>query len=170
MLTPFAISGLLAGISSVLFGTLVLLRSADRRIGRVWFLFTLACAFWGFGILGTTLFRDQQKALWMWRYIYAFSANWIAPLFFHFVLIFTDSRNRRAIILQYAIAGIFFVMAFTPWQYSGVWWFYDSYYSVAGRFYWLSSAWWIILVLFSHYILLRAHRTTTDQKKTQIKF
>ena len=170
MLTPFALSGLLSGISSLLFGSLVLLRSRDRQIGRVWFLFTLACALWGLGVLAISRLHNPQDALWTWRCVYSFTANWIAPLFFHFVMIFTGVRERRAVLFQYAIASIFFVMGFTPWQYAQVQWFHDSYYCVAGKFYLLSSAWWLLLVFFSHYVLLRTYRTTSPLKKTQIKF
>jgi hypothetical protein len=170
MLPPFAFSGLLAGISSLLFGTIVRLRSTDHRIGRLWFFFTLACALWGLGVLGISFSHDPRSVLWTWRCVYAFAANWIAPFFFHFVIVFTGSRQRRAMFCQYAIASVFFIMAFTPWQYSGVRWFYDSYYCVAGRFYWLSSLWWLTLTLYSHYILLRSYRTSSGIKKMQIKF
>jgi hypothetical protein len=48
-LTPFAISGLLAGIFSLTFGLFVLIKSHDKLLSRVWFLFALSAAGWGFG-------------------------------------------------------------------------------------------------------------------------
>lgn len=169
-MTPFAISGLLAGISSLLFGSLVILRSTDKRIGRAWFLFTLSTGAWGFGVMLTTFCHDATTALWVWRFVYAFGANWIAPLFFHFVLTFTETPQRRALYWQYAIASVFFVLAFTPMQYEGVKWFRDSYYSSAGYLYWLSSLWWLGLVTSCHIHLLKVYSRMTPLKKAQIKY
>jgi signal transduction histidine kinase len=170
-LEPFALSGLFAGISSAGFGTLVLARSQNRKLAHVWFLFALSVALWGFGVMSVTFLQDPHVVLLVWRIVYAFSANWIAVLFYHFVCIFSGLERRRSIHIQYGIAGLFFLSAFTPLFYADVRWVFGSfYYCKAGPLYLTGTLWWIALVGYSHYLLLRIYGSSSRAKKVQIKY
>ena len=80
-MTPFGLAGLLTGITSVSFGIFVLSMSANRKIGRIWFVFTLAVGVWGFGGMWISWTRTASEGLLAWRLAYAFGVVWIAPLF-----------------------------------------------------------------------------------------
>jgi len=77
-------------------------------------LFALSVALWGFGVLAIPFIRDEKTALIAWRFTYAFSANWIPVLFYHFVCIFCDIKRRLLILTQYFIGVLFFAVSFTP--------------------------------------------------------
>src|SRR5215467_5377397 len=102
-MTPFGLSGLLNGIASVSFGLFVLSMSANRKIGRIWFLFTLAVGVWGFGGMWISWAKTASEALLAWGLSFAFGVIWIAPVFYHFVCTFLDLRRNRSIVLHYLI-------------------------------------------------------------------
>ncbi len=170
-MTPFGLSGLLIGITSVSFGLFVLLMSANRKIGRIWFLFTLAVGAWGFGGMWISWTKTATEALLAWRLAFAFGVVWISPVFYHFVCTFLDLRRKRSIALHYFITLVFLSTIPTSLFFSRVRWVFDSlYYVLGGALYPVYFAWWITLVLFSHYELIRAYHTASPGRKTQIKY
>ena len=98
-MTPFGVAGLLTGIASVSFGLFVLSMSANRRLGRIWLLLSLAVGVWGFGGMWISGTKTATEGLLAWRLAYAFGVVWIAPLFYHFVCTFLDLRRNRSIVL-----------------------------------------------------------------------
>lgn len=170
-MTPFSLSGLLAGLSSAIFGVLVLLKSENKNIGRVWFLFALCVAVWGFGIAVIPFISDKDTALVAWRISYAFGANWIAAFFLHFVYVFCGLKRRWVVLAQYVVGVFFFVASLTPLLYPDVKWVFNSfYYCVAGPIYLPLSTWWVASVTYSHYELIKAYSTASPIKKQQIKY
>jgi hypothetical protein len=170
-MTPFGLSGLLTGITSVSFGFFVLSMSANRKIGRIWFLLSLAVGVWCFGMTGISWTRTAAEGLLAWRLAYAFGVLWIAPLFYHFVCTFLDLRRRRSIVLHYFIALVFLLTIPTSLFFSRVRWvFHSLYYVLGGALYPVFFVWWIALALFSHYELIRAYHTASPVRKNQIKY
>src|SRR5215472_2021692 len=170
-MTPFGLSGLLSGIVSVSFGLFVLAMSANRKIGRIWFLFTLAVGIWGFGGTWISWAKTATEGFLAWRLAYAFGVVWIAPIFYHFVCAFLDLRRNRSIVLHYFITLVFFLTIPTSLFFSRVRWAFQSlYYPFGGALYPVFVAWWIALVLFSHYELIRAYHTASPGRKNQIKY
>ena len=106
-MNPFAWSGLLAGISSFCFGLLVLIKSPNRKLSRIWFLFTLSVAVWGFGAMCFSTAKTTEGALLAVRTTYAFGVLWIASLFHHFVLTFLEIKNIRSVVVNYLISLAF---------------------------------------------------------------
>src|SRR5215468_3033289 len=106
-MTPFALSGLLTGITSVSFGLFVLLMSTNRRIGRIWFLCSLVVSAWCFGGMWISWTKTATEGLLAWRLAYALGVVWIAPLFYHFICTFLGLRRKRSIVLHYLIAFVF---------------------------------------------------------------
>src|SRR5437660_716010 len=88
----YAISCLLAGISTSAFGLLVLLKSQNRRLGQVWFAFSASAAVYGFG-MWFTLPGKAETSLLGWRLTYGLGVIWIAPIFQHFVEIFLELKT-----------------------------------------------------------------------------
>ena len=147
-MTPFGLSGLLNGIASVSFGLFVLSMSENRKIGRIWFLFTLAVGAWGFGAMWISWTKTATEALLAWRLAFAFGVVWIAPLFYHFVCTFLDLRRNRSIVLHYFITLVFLLTIPTSLFFSHVRWvFHSLYYVLGGALFPIYFAWWITLVL-----------------------
>src|SRR5215467_294710 len=119
-MTPFGLSGLLTGITSVSFGLFVLLMSANRKIGRIWFLCSLAVGVWCFGGMWISLTKTATGGLLAWRLAYALGVVWIAPLFYHFVCTFLDLPRPRSIPLHSFIALVFLLPIPTPPSFSRV--------------------------------------------------
>ena len=59
----FALSGLLTGISSLAFGYFVYWKGAHRPLNRLWFIFTMSVAVWGFGGMWIALAPDTEPGL-----------------------------------------------------------------------------------------------------------
>ena len=170
-MNPFALSGILAGVSSFFFGLLVLFKSSNKKLGKVWFLFALSVALWGLGVLVIPFFKDPDTVLIAWKLTWALGANWIAVLFYHFVSVFCGLNRPRFLLSQYLVAAAFFFITPTDLIYSGVIWVFNSfYYSKAGSLYILNSTWWLSLVAYSHYELLRAFKASPPIKRNQIKY
>src|ERR1700751_1373481 len=102
-MTPFCLSSLLTGITSVSFGLFVLSMSANRKIGRIWFLFTLAVGLWGFGGMWISWTKTAPEALLAWRLAFAFGVVWLAPVFYHFVCTFLNLQRTRSIAFHYCV-------------------------------------------------------------------
>jgi len=170
-MNSFSFAGLLTGISSVGFGLFVLLLSPNRQIAKLWFLFTLSVAGWGFGALWIGYTKSAAEGLLAWRLSYALGVIWIAPLFYHFVCIFLELNRNRSIVLQYLITIGFLLTIPTPLFFIRARWVFNSfYYGLSGTLYPLYFSWWIGLVLYSHMQLIWTYKMVSPRKKIQIKY
>jgi len=169
-MNPFALSGLLAGITSFSLGLLVLLKIPNKKLGRIWFLFSLSVALWGFGGMWIALAKNPSEALLAWRVAFGFGVIWIPPCFYHFVCIFCDLERRPSIVIHYLIGLTFLLITPTTLFYSGVRWIFDSmFYSVPGKFFPFFMIWWF-LIFYSHIDLFRTNKKASPAKKNQIKY
>src|SRR5881409_704477 len=170
-MNPFALSGLLTGITSLSFGYFVYLKGRTQPLNRLWFVFTASVAVWGLGGLWIGLARTETEALWAWRLAFACGVLWIPILFYHFVHVFCERSEKRFLYLSYAIGVIFFPVIFTERFFSGTRLAFSSfYYSQPGHLFPLFFLWWVGMVVFSHYELLKTHHRTSGTKKNQIKY
>jgi len=169
-MTPFSFSGLLAGVFSLGFGLFVLIKSTDKKIGRIWFLFALSVASWEFGAIWMGLAKSAQECLLSTRISYIGVAL-IAPLFYHFVRTFVEIKSYKSILMHYIVGIIFIPMIFTKeffWRADWIWG--SLYYARGGILHHIFFFWWTGLVLYSHYLLFRAYRSVSTVKRDQIKY
>jgi len=170
-MTAFALSGLLAGVSSIGFGLFVLVTTENKRLGRSWFLFTLSVAVYGFGCAWIGSSRDMVQSLWAWRTMYGLGVIWIPVLFFHFVCTFLEARRFRAILIQYVIGFCFFCTIGTPLFFDRVHWVFESFYFArGGSLFLVYFIWWMALVAYCHIELARARRNVSAEKRNQINY
>lgn len=170
-MTPFGLSGLLTGISSICFGSLVLRMSPNRAIGKTWFLFALSVGIWGFGGMWIGFSSSHAEGLLAWRLAYGLGVIWIAPLFYHFVCTFLELERKRSIVGNYLL-GVFF-LSFLPTSlfFEKTRYIFDSlYYALGGPVYLVYFIWWIGLVVYSHIELIRVHKSVSRTKQNQIKY
>jgi len=167
----FALSGLLTGVAALGFGFFVFIASQNKKIGQIWFLFSLAVAGWGlFGAWGSST-HSIKVALWVWRMSVALGAMWIPILFYHFISVFLGLERRRSILIHYLIGTTFFLSASTPYFIHDVRWIFSSfYYFRPGLCFYPYTLWWFGLIFYSHYVMIRAFSSAPSTKKNQIKY
>jgi two-component system NtrC family sensor kinase len=169
----FALSGLLTGLSSLAMGIFVLSTDRSSNLKRLWFLFTGSVAVWGFGGMWIALERDEAMALLAWRVAFAFGVVWIPILFFHFVTTFCELRQRKLLLVNYAVGAVFFpLILVSPWFFGGVRFVFSSfYYSIPGSaLFHLFFIWWVWLVIYAHYQVFKLFRFASGLKRNQYKY
>jgi signal transduction histidine kinase len=167
----FALSGLLTGVSSLAFGSFVYWKGPHRPLNRLWFVFTLSVAVWGFGGLWIALAPTRNQALWAWRLSFACGVVWIPIAFHHFVHAFCGLGGRRFLLAAYATGIGVFPLCFTDLFFSDATFLFSSfYYAVPGPIFPFFTAWWVMLVVYSHYELYRMHHVASGLKRIQIEY
>ncbi len=169
-LTPFALSGLLAGIFSLAFGLFVFLKSHDRRLRTVWFLFALSAAGWGFGGFWIGMTQSFESAMLAYWVAYVLGVIWIAPLFYHFIHIFLEIDNKlfkahylvALVFVLFVLTGSFFLEHWTIVR--------DFRIPQGGVVFDFFFVWWMGLILYSHLQLIRSYNSVSPNKKQQIKY
>lgn len=170
-MNPFALSGLLTGISSLALGYFVYWKGSNRPLNRRWFIFTISVAMWGFGGMWIALATKPGEALWAWRLAFACGVVWIPIFFHHFVHAFCSLPGRTLLILSYSAGIVMFPLCFTNLFFSGVRISFSSlYYALPGAAFPFFVVWWVTLVVYCHYQLYKVHRVTPGQKRNQIEY
>jgi len=168
---PYTFSGILAGVTSSVIGLLVLLKTKNKKIGRIWFLLSMSIAMWGFGGCWTGLAKTPQEAIIAWRLAFSLGVVWIPPLFYHFICVFCDLKRRTSIIVHYAIAAAFFATMPTRLFFADVRWvFGEFYYATPGFVLPIFTILWIGSVIYSHREMILAFPSRTPIKRMQIKY
>ncbi|MGI0015749.1 MAG: histidine kinase N-terminal 7TM domain-containing protein, partial [Nitrososphaera sp.] len=108
MMTFFAISGLLNGLTSFGLGLFVLLTNRRRPLNQIYFLFTLSVAIWGWGYFFWPISETKSAALNSFRLLH-FGAVFVPICYYHFVLVLTGLLERRktSIFIGYLLAIVF---------------------------------------------------------------
>lgn len=162
----FAISGLLAGTSSLFFGLFVYFKGRSKPTNQLWALFAITVAAWGFGASWIAIEQDPRYSLLAWRLAYSVGVVWIAPLFYHFVCAFLSVRRPRTLISQYVVAAAFLGFIWTEFHFTGVRYIFNQfYYAIPGLLFPCFFLWWSGLVLLAHYELLKAFKTAGGMKR-----
>ena len=167
----FALSGLLTGISSLALGYFVYWKGAHRPLNRLWFIFTISVAVWGFGGMWIALAPTPNQALWAWRLSFACGVVWIPIFFHHFVHTFCNLPGQTFLIFAYATGIAVLPLCFTNLFFSDVRFAFSSfYYCLPGAIFPFFTLWWVMLVVYSHYQLYKMHRVTSGLKRRQIEY
>src|SRR5215472_6771745 len=167
----FALSGLLTGLSSLAFGYFVYWKGAHRPLNRLWFIFTVSVAVWGFGGMWIALASTPNQALWAWRLAFACGVVWIPIFFHHFVRTFCNLPGRAFMFFAYATGIAVFPLCFTNLFFSDVRFAFSSFYfSLPGAIFPLFTVWWVMMVVYSHYLLYKMHRVTLGLRRRQIEY
>ncbi len=171
-MNPFALSGLLTGITSSVLALVVYAKAPDRRPNRLWALFALAVAVWGFGAYRIAITTHAPTALLWWK-IAHIGVIFIPILFLHFNYVFLNIRRIRLILLTYA-CGIGFLLAnlLTDWFIKDVRLVFGSFYydSPPGPLYPYFVLFFFSVILYGHYEMYGAYRHATGLKKDQLKY
>jgi signal transduction histidine kinase len=171
-MNAFALSGLLTGITSSVLGTLVYIKRPDRGPNRLWALFAMAVAVWGFGSYKIALTTDMATAFWWWKLTHV-GVILIPVLFSHFICVFLNIKRTFSIIVTY-IAGLSFLLMnlFTDLLVRNMRFVFSSFYydSPPGPVYPYFVVFFFSMIAYGHYELWKAYRHATGIKKDQIKY
>lgn len=170
-MTAFALSGLLAGISAISFGLLVLFKSQNKQLRRIWFLFSLSASVWGLGGFWIGTAKNLTEALWAWRLTFAFGVIWIPTFFFHFICTFCELRRKKSILAHYIISTIFFLSTWNKVFFNSSRLILETlYFPTHGWLFPIFTIWWISFVIHSHYEMWLSYRVANQSKRNQIKY
>ncbi|MDP3899826.1 MAG: ATP-binding protein [bacterium] len=167
----FALSGLLAGITSSVMAVLMFVKGKNR-LHYIWGIFCISVAFWGFGGYKIATTHDIAEADFWWRFTHI-GIIFIPVLFTHFIYRFLKISNKWLIGSVYAAGFIFLAANFINGLFiANMRWVFGQFYydSPPGPFYIPFTAMFFGLVIFSHFKLWWAYRTANGIAKTQIKY
>ena len=176
-MNAFSFSGLLVIISSLFFGFFVFFRNPGNKVNRLWVIFSTAVALWGLAAfkIGMIPLGEEKSAVMWWRITYP-GITFIPVLFYHFVHAWLELKKKIFLVLFYLWGFIF----------SGIQWLpkWDLFISVNtlkpvfSSFYVLKPTLllnlfvfcWFSIIIYSHYELYKAFRTSVGLRKNQIRY
>jgi two-component system cell cycle sensor histidine kinase/response regulator CckA len=165
----FAFSGILLGTTCLIL-LLIIGLYGKTRLHRIWFLFNVAIALWGFGAFFVGKATTPSSALASWKFAHI-GIIFISVFFYHTMSVFCDiEKARRPFILFAYLQGFFFLILdisnhfiTTVTIISGSLYFYEA----SGLLYALFLSLWIGYVVLGHYELIKYYRTSSGYKKNQ---
>lgn len=170
MLTVFAASGLLIGLTCAVMA-LVMLALARNPLNLRWGIFCIAVLLWGIGayFIGTT--TDPLTAAMWWRIAYV-GVIFIPVLFLHFVLRFLNIRSPISVrILYLGTIGFLIANIFTSAFIAKTHIMFDQLqYLSPTPLYNVFLVWFILAILYSHVLIAQQIRIATGARKQQITY
>lgn len=168
----YALSGLLIAITSGVMAVLMFV-VGKNKLHTLWSIFCASVFVFGLGVFFVGISLTPENASFWWRVAHV-GAIFIPALFLHFVYEFLEIKRDSFLYAIYLLSAFFLV---TDWV-DGL--FIDNmrfvfgefyYDSPPGTFYPLYTAVFFGLTAYSHYLLWRGYRETTDPlKKQRIKY
>jgi signal transduction histidine kinase len=161
----FSISGLFTGITCSAMAVLVFLKGYKEFINRLWGIFCIAVAIWGFTGYWIALEQNEQQALILWKVSYL-GVTLIPPLYYHFVTSFIGLQKRRELVIVYILGIFFFAMGSTPLMTRGVHRLFDQFFYLSpGPLYYPFFAYFFGIVVLTHIYMWQFQKNTDNFKK-----
>ncbi len=154
----FAISGLLLGLSTFVFSVFFFLKG-NSKTARVWAVFNLSVAVWGFGSFMIATTTSASEALFWWRATYV-GVIFIPIFFYHFVHEILQIKQSKLLITSYILGVAFLISNFSGHLISHTRWVFDQFYfdSPPGIIFPYFTAFFFLSVIYSHYLLWKHSR------------
>lgn len=169
-----AISGLLIFITSIFSVIFVVIKGPQKDTRFTWSLFSLAVAFWGFGLLNSFV-TDVESIVLFWARFLNLSAIFIPIFFFHFILCFTNKiKSKRGelyfyytIFLSLFLAAVVFPRTFVS-QVKPILSF--KYYPEPGLLYYVFVLLFVYLVIYGLTLLFKDLKSSVGIRRNQVKY
>ncbi|MBN1462098.1 MAG: hypothetical protein JW922_00290, partial [Paludibacteraceae bacterium] len=126
-MNPFALSGLLTGITSFAMGVFVYFKNPKNKVNRLWSLFTFSVAIWGFGAFKIGITKQPDQALIWWKVAHI-GVILIPVLFIHFINTFLARKEKWLVLSVYVLGAFFLIANFTGILIKNVRLTFDSFY------------------------------------------
>jgi serine phosphatase RsbU (regulator of sigma subunit) len=163
--------GLTVFITTSLIGFFVYSKNPRKLFNKIWLVFCLAVAIFGFGFFKVDTSATKEAALFWWQFMYV-GVIFIAVTFLHVNLEFLNISNRKALYFLYPINLCFllidlFSRAFfksVTWKFSNIW------YADAGNlFLYFVLIWWGT-VAYALCLVYKEFRASRGVRHNQIKY
>lgn len=170
-MTLFGASELLIGITSTAFAILVFIHNPKNPLNRIWGIFGLSVAIWGWGGYAFSQASTEAIALFWWR-ITHIGVIFIPVFFTHFVYIFLNIPKRGIVYGTYLLGLLYLFLNATPYFIKEVGYLFDSFYYLVHPTPLYSSFVFCFLAatVYTHYLLYRSYQTVTREKQNQILY
>lgn len=173
----FALSGALIAVSSSIMGV-VMFMFGRTFLHRLWGIFCISVFVWGLGAFLIGITDDPTVADFWWRVTHVGIA-FIPTLFLHFVYSFLELKERKTLVVFYAISLSFaFLAVGSNLLIENMRFVFNQFYydSPPGLLYPLFTTYFFGLTIYSHLVLYRSYRKEkiidekTAIKQTRIKY
>jgi len=175
-MNPFALSGLLAFISSLGFGIFSWIKG-KKFFNKIFAILNLTIAIWGLGAFkfSTTL---NQEAVFFWLHFGHIGVILIPAFFTHFIFEFLEIKKKKLLFATYITTLIFFVLNITDWLglskifIVSLRYVFNSFYvdSPPGPLYPLFVAFFFWMAIYTHYYGMKYLKAAKGLKRMQLKY
>lgn len=176
----YGISCILTGITSLAMAIFVYAKGYKHRLARIWSLFAISAAFYGFGAYMVTLARDASRAFFWWQFSYI---GIILLPFFFVCLVYEFLNIKRPLFIKFIgsltvlflIANFFFKRLFldhctllftgTKWV-RPIYWLYPAsplltFFIIFAFFGW---------VIYAHFEIIKNYKKISGLRRNQAKY
>ena len=169
----FELSGILIFITSLSMGIFVLCKTPKIFTNRIWAYFTFTVAGWGLSIFLISINIDPKQSLLLWKSTYAINITGIALLFLYFIYQFLNIPRNLFLFANILIGLFFSIEALLGNLINHVDWSFNSFY-YSGRpatfLHLIYFIWWILVIFYSHVLLIINFKKVNGLKREQIKY
>ncbi|KPK96556.1 MAG: hypothetical protein AMJ95_13575 [Omnitrophica WOR_2 bacterium SM23_72] len=169
----YALSGLINGLTSTIFGLFVYFKHKKNPVNRSYGLLSLGIAVWGYSYFFWQISRNAQEALFWLRWL-TVGSIFIPTFFLNFILTFLRIQKERRKTIYFAfLFSVFFSFFYaSPLLIKGIGpKLIFKFWPEAGALYSLFLVFFFACVLYACYMLFSAYRKSsgTGYIKNQIK-
>ncbi len=168
----FSVAGILIFVTSLYFAILVFWKSKDNKVNKIWALFCLSVAIWGFGSFKIGQIHNPKEALFWWKVAHI-GIIFIPVFFWHYISNFLKINKKIITIIVYII-GIYFVIldVFTNILISNMRWVFNSFYydSPPKLAYYFFVIFFFWVIIYAHYKLIKNYQFVRQITKVRIKY
>ena len=107
MINLYGISNIFTTVTSVAIALFVYVKGYNNKISRMWSIFAVCVAIYGFGAYMASGSKDYESAFLWWQISYV-GVIMLPALFIHFVFVFLDVKRFALVKVIYAVS--FFIL------------------------------------------------------------
>ena len=163
--------GLTVFVTTILIGIFVFSKNPRKLFNKIWLVFCLTVAIFGFGFFKVDTSATKEAALFWWQFMYV-GVIFIAVTFLHVNLEFLNISNRKALYFLYPINFCFLLLDLfsrtffrsVTWKFSNIW------YADAGNLFLFFVLVWWGTVVYALYLVYGEFRASKGVRHNQIKY
>lgn len=168
----YAIAGLINAITSAFLGFFVYFKNQKANVNRIFVLFCLSIAIWGYAYFVWQISTAKEAAL-FWVRALMVGAIFMPITYFHFITVFLNihQKKKKLLYFGYFLSFVFLVLNFTPLFIKSV----ESelsfpYWPKPGIAYHPFLLIFFLYFFYSWYLLFKALQQASKTAKVQIKY
>jgi two-component system, NtrC family, sensor kinase len=170
MNASYIISCAITATLSILLGIFVFSKNRSSIVNKAFLLLSLSISLWSWPLFGRGLVSEKTTALFLVRLSYV-GAIFIPSTFFHFVSSLSRLGKNKLIIFFYMVSFAFLFLVFTSLFIRDVKPILSfPFYGVPGTIYPVYAISFIVIIVYSHYLLIKHFKKSQGQRRNQIRY